>query len=68
MAKKRVTYALLVLAIILLAGSAIGSTRAAITYYSDNDTAEITVSRSVSASWKTGKWSAAGIMTTTNGK
>ncbi|MCI9486715.1 MAG: hypothetical protein HFI64_07015 [Lachnospiraceae bacterium] len=45
MAKKRVTYALLVLAVILLAGSAIGSTRAAITYYSDNYTAEITVSQ-----------------------
>lgn len=45
MAKKRITYGLLVLAVILLAGSAIGSTRAAITYYSDNYTAEITVSQ-----------------------
>lgn len=45
MAKKRITYALLVLAVILLAGSAVGSTRAALTYYSENYTAEITVSQ-----------------------
>ena len=40
-----VTYALLVLAVLLLLGSTIGSTRAALTYYSENYTAEITVSQ-----------------------
>ena len=41
----RVTYVLLALAVILLLGSTIGSTRAALTYYSENYTADITVSR-----------------------
>lgn len=45
MKKKGVTYLLLVLAAVLLLGSAIGSTRAALTYYSDNYVAEITVSQ-----------------------
>lgn len=42
---RRVTYALFALAVILLIGSTIGSTRAALTYYSENYTAEITVSK-----------------------
>ncbi len=45
MGKKKVTYLLLVLAVLLLMGSAVGSTRAALTYYSENYTAEITVSQ-----------------------
>lgn len=45
MAKKRVTYLLLVVAVLLLLGSAVGSTRAALTYYSENYTAKITVSQ-----------------------
>lgn len=40
-----ITYGLLALAAILLLGSAVGSTRAAITYYSENYTAEIRVSQ-----------------------
>lgn len=40
-----VTYGLMVLAVGLLLGSTIGSTRAALTYYSENYTAEITVSQ-----------------------
>lgn len=45
--KKRnyITYGLLVLAGILLLGSAIGSTQAALTFYSENYTAEITISQ-----------------------
>ncbi len=42
---KKITYVLLALAMVLLLGSAIGSTRAALTYYSENYTAEITVSQ-----------------------
>ncbi len=42
---KRVTYLLLALAVILLLGSAVGSTRAALTYQSQNYEAEIIVSR-----------------------
>lgn len=42
---RKVTLALLALAIILLLGSAVGSTRAALTYYSENYTAEIKVSQ-----------------------
>ena len=42
---KRVTYVLFALAVVLLIGSTIGSTRAALTYYSENYTAEITVSQ-----------------------
>ena len=45
MTRKKATYLLLALAMILLLGSAIGSTRAALTYYSENYTAEITVSQ-----------------------
>ncbi len=45
MKKKGVSYLLLILAAVLLLGSAIGSTRAALTYYSDNYVAEITVSQ-----------------------
>lgn len=40
-----VTYGLMALAAVLLLGSGIGSTRAALTYYSENYTAEITVSQ-----------------------
>lgn len=40
-----VTYGLMALAAVLLLGSTIGSTRAALTYYSENYTAEITVSQ-----------------------
>lgn len=42
---RKVTYLLLVLAMVLLLGSAVGSTRAALTYYSENYTAEITASQ-----------------------
>ena len=42
---RRATYMLLALAAILLLGSAIESTRAALTYYSENYTAQITVSQ-----------------------
>ncbi len=42
---KKVTYGLLALALLLLLGSTIGSTRAALTYYSENYTAQITVSQ-----------------------
>ena len=42
---KKVTWGLLALAVILLLGSTLGSTRAALTYYSENYTAEITVSQ-----------------------
>lgn len=42
---RRVTYLLLALAVLMLLGSAVGSTRAALTYYSENYTAEITVSQ-----------------------
>ncbi|MCI8506237.1 MAG: hypothetical protein HFI67_08635 [Lachnospiraceae bacterium] len=45
MARKRITYVLLALAAVLLLGSAVGGTRAALTYYSENYTAEITVSQ-----------------------
>lgn len=45
MKKKGISYVLLALAAVLLLGSAIGSTRAALTYYSDNYVAEITVSQ-----------------------
>ena len=38
-----ITYLLLALAAVLLLGSAVGSTRAALTYYSENYTAEIQV-------------------------
>lgn len=40
---KRTTYVLLALAAVLLLGSALGSTRAALTYYSENYTAEIRI-------------------------
>lgn len=43
--RKHITYGLLALAVILLIGSAVGSTRAALVYYSENYTAEITVSQ-----------------------
>ncbi len=43
MRKRKVTYLLLALAILLLLGSTVGSTRAALTYYSENYIAEITV-------------------------
>lgn len=43
--ERRVTYLLLALAVILLLGSAVGSTRAALTYYSENYTAEVKVSQ-----------------------
>ena len=42
---RKVTYGLLGLAAVMLLGSTIGSTRAALTYYSENYTAEITVSQ-----------------------
>ena len=42
---RNVTYVLLALAVLMLLGSTIGSTRAALTYYSENYTAEITVSQ-----------------------
>lgn len=40
---RKITYMLLALAVILLLGSAVGSTRAALTYYSENYTAQIRV-------------------------
>ena len=43
--KNFITYGLLVAAGVLLLGSAIGSTQAALTYYSENYTAEITISQ-----------------------
>ena len=43
--KNYITYGLLVTAAILLLGSAIGSTQAALTFYSQNYTAEITISQ-----------------------
>lgn len=42
---RKATYLLLALAAVLLLGSTIGSTRAALTYYSENYTAEITISQ-----------------------
>lgn len=42
---RKVTFILLALAVILLLGSAVGSTRAALNYYSENYTAEIKVSQ-----------------------
>ena len=36
MKKKRLTYLMLAAAVLLLLGSTVGSTRAALTYYSDN--------------------------------
>lgn len=43
--RRNVTYGLLALAVVMLLASAVGSTRAALTYYSENYTAEITVSQ-----------------------
>lgn len=45
MKKKNLTYLMLALAVLLLLGSTVGSTRAALTYYSENYVAEITVSQ-----------------------
>ena len=45
MTKKKTTYVLFALAVLLLLGSTVGSTRAALTYYSKNYVAEITVSQ-----------------------
>lgn len=45
MGKKKGIYLLLAAAMLLLLGSTVGSTRAALTYYSDNYVAEITVSQ-----------------------
>lgn len=42
---KNLTYVLLALAVVLLLGSAVGSTRAALNYYSENYTAQIRVSQ-----------------------
>ena len=42
---RKITYLLLAAAVLLLLGSTIGSTRAALNYYSENYTAEITVSQ-----------------------
>lgn len=42
---KKITYLLVALAVLMLLGSAVGSTRAALTYYSENYTAQITVSQ-----------------------
>ena len=42
--RKHITWVLLALAVVLLVGSAIGSTRAALVYYSENYTAEIVCS------------------------
>lgn len=42
---RKVTYGLLALAAVMLLGSTVGSTRAALTYYSENYTAQITVSQ-----------------------
>ena len=43
MRKRKVTYLLFALAVLLLLGSTVGSTRAALTYYSENYVAKITV-------------------------
>lgn len=43
--KKKLTYLMLAVSFLLLLGSAVGSTRAALTYYSENYVAEITVSQ-----------------------
>lgn len=43
--RRNITYGLLFLAVVMLLASAVGSTRAALTYYSENYTAEITVSQ-----------------------
>ena len=45
MAKKKLTYLMLASAVLLLLSSAVGSTRAALTYYSENYVAKITVSQ-----------------------
>lgn len=45
MKKKNLTYLMLALAVLLLLGSTVGSARAALTYYSENYVAEITVSQ-----------------------
>ena len=45
MGKKKGIYLLLAAAMLLLLGSTVGSTRAALTYYSENYVAEITVSQ-----------------------
>ena len=45
MKKRKMPYLLLALAVLMLLGSAVGSTRAALTYYSQNYVAEITVSQ-----------------------
>lgn len=45
MGKKKLTYLMFTLAVLLLLGSTAGSTRAALTYYSENYIAEITVSQ-----------------------
>ena len=45
MKKKKLIYLMLAAAMLLLLGSTVGSTRAALTYYSENYVAEITVSR-----------------------
>lgn len=42
---RKTTFLLLALAVVMLLGSALGSTRAALTYYSENYTAEITVNQ-----------------------
>lgn len=43
--RKKTTWILLALAVVLLASSTVGSTRAALTYYSENYTAEITINQ-----------------------
>ena len=45
MGKRTGIYLLLAAAMLLLLGSTVGSTRAALTYYSENYVAEITVSQ-----------------------
>ncbi|MCI8786093.1 MAG: hypothetical protein HFI84_05465 [Eubacterium sp.] len=45
MRRKKVTYLMFTASVLLLLGSAVGSTRAALTYYSNNYVAEITVSQ-----------------------
>lgn len=45
MTKRKVSYGLLAAAVLLLLGNTVGSTRAALTYYSENYVAEITVSQ-----------------------
>ena len=42
---RKITYGLLALAVLLLIGSAVGSTQAALTFYSENYTAEIRISQ-----------------------